>query len=278
MLQNLKISTKIIAIAIGISLIGLVLSSYAAWKMHGIDDAYSDLIAKRNSAVVLLVRAGKNVAEASYASYKTLVYDGNTDVAKVAAKNRADRIGKTAEYLDLIREAYPDEVSSIDALKSDLAAIASSGEQGVALGLSNEDESAKPLLAKMDEASTRFDVAYGSLRDKLLAQNMSESDSLTTSTWATIHTMIVGSAIGLALGIGGAIFVSTKGIAGPLKALGVRMEQLAGGKLDVDIAGQERRDEVGTMAKAVQVFKEAANENKRLEAEAKAAREAQASQ
>ncbi|MBC8130151.1 MAG: methyl-accepting chemotaxis protein, partial [Rhizobiaceae bacterium] len=45
------------------------------------------------------------------------------------------------------------------------------------------------------------------------------------------------------------------------------MERLASGDVGVPIDGTERRDEVGLMARAVQVFKDGANENRRMAAE-----------
>ncbi len=74
---------------------------------------------------------------------------------------------------------------------------------------------------------------------------------------------------------GGSTIVS-RGITRPLNRLRERMVELASGRLDVEIAGQDRSDELGAMAKAVQVFKDAALERQRLEQEAREARQAQA--
>ena len=53
-----------------------------------------------------------------------------------------------------------------------------------------------------------------------------------------------------------ALWISTAKIAKPLSQLAQRMGTLAGGDLAVEIDGQNRRDEIGAMAKAVQVFKD----------------------
>jgi methyl-accepting chemotaxis protein len=49
------------------------------------------------------------------------------------------------------------------------------------------------------------------------------------------------------------------------------MKALAGGDLGVEVDGHNRRDEVGDMARAVQVFKDNAIERTRLEIKALAA-------
>ncbi len=55
----------------------------------------------------------------------------------------------------------------------------------------------------------------------------------------------------------------------PMQALQNAMEKLAGGELGVEISGTDRRDEIGGMALATQIFKDSALEKQRLEREAK---------
>ncbi len=46
------------------------------------------------------------------------------------------------------------------------------------------------------------------------------------------------------------------------------MSELAAGKMDIDLSGQDRKDEIGDMARSVAVFREAALEKHQLEREA----------
>ena len=62
-----------------------------------------------------------------------------------------------------------------------------------------------------------------------------------------------------------------RGIAGPIGRMTEAMGALAEGRLDTEIPARTNRDEIGAMAKAVQVFKDNAITVKRLEEEAKAA-------
>ncbi|RYE79026.1 MAG: methyl-accepting chemotaxis protein, partial [Hyphomicrobiales bacterium] len=189
-----------------------------------------------------------------------------------------DAMAKAVPLLADASAAFPEYSTDFGALSDALTKIEDLGKRASVYSLANNDEAAKPLLSQMDDESKKFTGGYQSLRDRMLASTAAESSELSAQTWSTIQELLAGTVLAMILGIGGALVVSSKGITGPLKALGLRMEQLAGGKLDIEIAGQDRRDEVGAMAKAVQVFKGAANENKRLEVEAAAAREAQASQ
>ncbi|OYV26646.1 MAG: hypothetical protein B7X08_01190 [Acidocella sp. 20-63-7] len=70
------------------------------------------------------------------------------------------------------------------------------------------------------------------------------------------------------------VFVMRRAISRTLGGLAGTMRQLAAGELNTDIPGMERGDELGDMARAVEVFKNNAVEKVRLEREALAARAA----
>lgn len=75
-------------------------------------------------------------------------------------------------------------------------------------------------------------------------------------------------AIGLAVLLAGAagLFLVAS-IARPVRGLTRLMNHLTAGDLAVDVGGTERRDEIGDMAQAVQVFKDGLIERNRLQAE-----------
>ncbi|NTF10680.1 methyl-accepting chemotaxis protein [Agrobacterium rubi] len=75
-----------------------------------------------------------------------------------------------------------------------------------------------------------------------------------------------------ALAIVAALFISSRGITGPIERLRARMSGLANGDTAGEIDGLSRRDEIGQMASAVAIFRDNALERARLEAEADANR------
>ncbi|MBI3516447.1 MAG: HAMP domain-containing protein [Proteobacteria bacterium] len=58
-----------------------------------------------------------------------------------------------------------------------------------------------------------------------------------------------------------------RGISRPIVRMVTSMRALAAGDLEIDVVGTERRDEVGTLAQALQVFKDSAIQARALEAE-----------
>ena len=78
----------------------------------------------------------------------------------------------------------------------------------------------------------------------------------------------------MALMIGAAAWFVSRRITGPLGSLQGCMRRLAAGDLEAEVAGAARRDEVGDMARAVEVFKQNGLERRRLEAETATSRAA----
>jgi methyl-accepting chemotaxis protein len=92
-------------------------------------------------------------------------------------------------------------------------------------------------------------------------------DDISAQIW---HRIYVSTAIGLAflLAIGGLAGVVMLGLSRRLKNLSNAMVRLAQGESDIDLPAEMSDDEIGRMAQAVQVFKDAALEKIRLEAQA----------
>ena len=112
-----------------------------------------------------------------------------------------------------------------------------------------------------------FDTFRGLMADfraeeeGLMVGRQAEADRAQALTEGTI---MIGGVLTVALGLLLALLVG-RGIANPIDSMTTVMQRLAKGELDVDIPGAGRRDEIGDMADAVQVFRDNAAEVKRLE-------------
>ncbi|WP_291297314.1 methyl-accepting chemotaxis protein [Elioraea sp.] len=117
-----------------------------------------------------------------------------------------------------------------------------------------------------DRVEQGFTALAGAQRAAVSAINASVDDMITSTTQLMIMLGAGAIALGLLLawGIG-------RGVAGPVTAMTGAMTALASGKLETEIPARDNTDEIGAMAKAVQVFKDNAIAVKRMEEEAKAA-------
>jgi methyl-accepting chemotaxis protein len=105
-----------------------------------------------------------------------------------------------------------------------------------------------------------------------IAQDLTSSADSVQEEASNQFMIILGVVILLTvIGLGLAVFI-TLGITRPVKSLTATMGILASGETEVDVDHRERGDELGEMARAVEVFKENAIEKIRLEQEEENAR------
>ena len=95
-------------------------------------------------------------------------------------------------------------------------------------------------------------------------------DDLAAQAWASTERSLIAAGLLLLFTIAVSMFVA-RGITKPLRRMTGTMNDLAGGKLDVEVPGIGRHDEIGEMANAVEVFKSNAVARGALEAEQKQA-------
>ncbi len=91
-------------------------------------------------------------------------------------------------------------------------------------------------------------------------------DDLDAQVSSSRQRSLIAAGLILLLMLAVSMFIA-RGITRPLQRMTVAMKSLAGGKLDVEVPGIGRRDEVGEMAEAVEIFKSNATAREGLEAE-----------
>lgn len=136
-------------------------------------------------------------------------------------------------------------------------------------------QSGQPFDMNVDEWRKAAGPAQASLAD-IASASLKEMTAITAANNATSLQSIlvygVATLLALALSIVGFSTIIFR-IANPITALTGAMRKLAAGDLSVAIAGAARKDEIGDMARAVEVFREASVHNRELEAEAVRSRE-----
>ncbi len=93
-------------------------------------------------------------------------------------------------------------------------------------------------------------------------------DDLEVQAWSSTQRSLIAAGLVLLFTLVVSTFVA-RGVTKPLHRMTVAMKALAGGRLDVEVPGIGRHDEVGEMAEAVEVFKSNALARQALEAERK---------
>jgi methyl-accepting chemotaxis protein len=117
----------------------------------------------------------------------------------------------------------------------------------------------KPLVIGM-----RADLAKA--EEDMLRNSTAAGLEAHDSMIATAVSQLVIAGAGVVLGLGLAFFIA-RGILGPLAGMTAAMARLANGDQAVDIPARENSDEIGDMARAVEVFKQNSIAAVRLAAE-----------
>ncbi len=133
------------------------------------------------------------------------------------------------------------------------------------LALSSTEEEMSVAFKEIVAANLEIDDFY----TKKVDQATKESSEIT----ATIATMIVSALIGVAVFMITISLLLSKGISRMILNIAEAMSGLAEGNLGTEVPAADRTDEIGNMAKAMNVFKANSVENERLANEAKTSRQ-----
>ncbi|WP_422364981.1 methyl-accepting chemotaxis protein [Pelagibius sp.] len=202
-----------------------------------------------------------------------LVFQMPIDNMNAVMQNTAG-LGKTGEtYIvgsDLMMRSdsrFSEESTILQKrVDSDAVAQALSGQHGVAYETSPEGKDMVTAYSFVDFLDARW----------ALVADAEEAEVFAGVAQMRNNSLMLGGVVLLIITATG-LFVA-RGIVSPISAMTTAMRELAGGNKTIDIPARDRSDEIGEMAKAVEVFKDNAIEAERLakqqadEAEAKAKR------
>ena len=182
-----------------------------------------------------------------------------------AIVSKADEIGKTAAaYLvgsdNLMRTNHTHE-------KEPTMLVRKVEEEGVSLALNGETGNlhAVDQQTGYKKISVYAPIDFNGVRWALITE-ISEDEVLESFYEMQIISVVCSLVILLIIGAIGAWY--SRSLTNPIRKMVDTMKALADGNNGVSVPSLDRHDEIGDMAKAVQVFKENALEMERMEAEA----------
>jgi methyl-accepting chemotaxis protein len=278
-MKNIPIIGKFTSILVVFGFFALFTSFYSATEMGTIRDGYNHTINAPAVGATNLTRANRALEDAR-ANITQLMFDANpVDRQAILADIARDK----AEFTSVL-----DEAASLNTVHaSDIQALESQGQTLLGSECSESIELAEsaPSAAGLVAAQTEFLKSCGPGFNLLVPNLLSESinfrkfthiDEVSASNRvsSTIEMSFAFTLGGFALVMLGGFFAIRAWIVAPVQGLQGVMGRLSGGDLQAKVIGTDRKDEIGGMARAVQVFKDAGLEKQRLEAEAVAQRQA----
>jgi methyl-accepting chemotaxis protein len=267
-LNNLKLITKLaipVALFIAVTIGLIVFAKSSLDTLASETQQIVDIHAARRSTAL---SAKANVNDAAIQE-KNLIIE--TRVEQILVYDKRFKDAKEAALRDfdslIALSDSPDIRSSNVALKKTIEDYFAVMGRSIAHTQLNESEEAFKLST--GEGQALRDKAMQALDQRidanLQALNNEKTEAAELASFTSTQ-LITSSVIGLTIAIGllGAIMVY--GVARPLNGVAGAMGQLANGDLSVNVTGIERKDEVGVLARSLQVFKDNAIEARRLAA------------
>ncbi|URD37635.1 methyl-accepting chemotaxis protein [Methylobacterium tardum] len=267
-LKNLKLISKLaipVTILIAVSL-GMVL--LARSNLNTLDAITRDTVEVSAGRVIRVQQLAFAIGETTIRDKNAIIETDPSVLARQAKQFEADKNRALTLADELIALSSSPERRAVNAaIKSQLVTYLSSVEKGMGYGLAGD----KQMAAKISGSASRdvrlklIDELNGRItenqRDLKAAQERAAEIAASAAT-----TLTVLAAVGLLAATGLLAAIAVFGVARPLNAMAADMGRLAAGDLDVSVVGTERRDEVGSLARSLQVFKENAVEARALAA------------
>jgi methyl-accepting chemotaxis protein len=271
---NLKIAYKIAGLMLMLGLVTLAIAINGTVSLQKVDHDYAQL-----AGVVLpnnteLARANQGVIDMVYSGYQLTTYPARSAEARAAVEREKEAYTTARKRLEDIVKAEPQTKDALDPAIKHIDELHALVGESFKFGLEDRNDEARAAMVPADAKANEIRAELRKITVERAEAAVAETRNLGASTASTITTMLVIGLLGVAFAVGIGILVARKTIIAPLRGLEATMRTLAGGNNKVDVVGTDRRDEVGEMAKAVLVFRDAAQEQERLTA-AKAAADAE---
>ena len=254
--DDLKISTKVALPAVILTLVALAIVGMGAWQAQQSQTATKLLVEQRAPAELELARFNRYATTIGYAAYRTVSNPGSSPEAAAASKDLDEAKAAGEKALDKVVAADPATAKDAAVFRTRLKKVYDSARQGADLGLQDANEAAVMVMAVIDPdiaALTKDVVAFNNAHSDATETMIVEANKAATA--GLIFSVLFGIiSAGIALLF--AIWIGRSKISAPLTNLSKTMETLAQGSVDVEVVGAQRKDEVGAMARSVQVFKD----------------------
>ncbi len=290
LLSRFRILTKILTVIGVLSIAAAGIATLGVNSLKQIAEQ-TGLVSRTSNEALLVSRINTNL-QAINASIYRMAGDPrpeSRDAAEKTIKQESEvfkkRFAKLSELV--VSQENKDRLAKIS---DDAAALNTATDniyqaaQGVQnFQMTQEMQRVRDIAATTDKL---VDSLRTSLRNmmEIYDQRVTDVNNEADAAYLRVSDLMIGMAAGsiifsLLLGF----IIGQYGVAKPMRAIVALLQKLAGGDYDVEVAGTDRKDEIGAVAKAAVVFKENGlakirmeREQKEMEKRAVAEREAEA--
>src|SRR5450631_2340979 len=281
-LTDLKILPKILMLLSLLALVSLGATLFATGKMRYIDDTYGDLIDGPGRANLAIARANRNLVYLNRSIYRLI-----TEVTEDRSQSATKEINDSREFFNKQIKTAVGAMPSKEAEIGQIGAKVNLALNGVcaetinlanSTGVEDKNRAATHMHEKCDPVLNESMEEIAILTNQILKVNdqaSEEAQAVTNATIRNAYFLILG---GLALVMLLVATLVVRWITRPIRELVADTARLAGGDTTVEFAAAKRGDEIGEMARTVDVFKRNSIEVEKLKADQLASEERHAEQ
>jgi methyl-accepting chemotaxis protein len=256
---DVRVAAKVFVAPVFITVFMIAMAAVAQHSANQQSKALSQFAKETMPKSMAAVVTSDRAVLAHVNLYRTVSWASNSQDAKKveqSAKRTLDALQQVKDELDGMGRRW--QLSDEDVAHRNAAAAALDQYAGAAKGVlemaSSDAATAFIFLLSADKAFDNVKERLDALRDVQARQTEATGAAAFRSEERArlLFLSLFGAAVALAVGV---TMIVSRMISGPINGMTWAMAALASGNQSVTVPGTDRRDEIGRMAEAVQIFK-----------------------
>jgi methyl-accepting chemotaxis protein len=273
-IKNWPILIKSLSQLVMLGALCVVAALFAAFNMKAIDGKYSLIISGPEKAIVESTRANRGLISASRDIYRMAIATQPSEIDEAERLVDADK-GVFTRNMDRASTADPAHKADFDGFKAQaLTALSDTCAATLRYAHSTDPADAPRAAAAMNkDCAPALEAVANNLtafNTRFIADLDRQSDQTSAKTNSTILMTCLLIFGGLLVVAVLSVWMTLTSLVRPVRGLTGVMTEMSKGQLDVAIAGQDRADELGQMARAAEVFRQGLAEAASLREQAEA--------
>jgi len=270
-----RILTKVLSIVALLSVVSVTIAWLAIAALGDLNEK-ADTMASAAKRALLAARTNQNVIALNRAEFRSALdpSDENRlavrEIIATQLKQYEERFAEVSQTRDDQAKAMlPDVRNAFAAYKAQLDKTLAvvDGEKSAAVS-----ESAMRLRQSAMQSRAAAEELQAKVRavaDRLNSRVEEKAKEAHEQYESTSRFLIILASLGIVVGAALGFLVGQFGVVKPIRAIVALLQQLANGNYDIVVHSTERKDEVGDVARAAEVFKDNGLAKIRMEAEQK---------
>ncbi len=274
-LGRFRILSKILGIVLLLCGIGAAIAWIGVSALSDLSEK-ADVMSTAAKRALLAARANQNVIALNRAEFRSALdpRDDNRlaarDVINAQLKQYQERFDEVSQTPDeKAKTLLPGVREAFSAYKSQMDTTLAAVDAEKSAKLSDSADKLRDIAMKSRTAAENLQGKIRELADRLNTRVEEKSKEAREQYESTSRFLIILAGLGVVIGGALGFIIGQYGIARPIRMIVGVLQELAAGRYQVEIAGLDRKDEVGEVAKTAEVFRENGLAKIRMEAEQK---------